>query len=68
MNYTIEDLEVKLKELNIDRLEFSNKDLIVLTRRIKEEVDKFFIEYENERLEMFSKMLGEFFMKGEEND
>jgi len=68
MNYTVEELEEMLKKLNIDRKEFSNRDLIVFTRKPKEEVDKFFVKYENERLMMFSKLLDDFFVKGGDNE
>ena len=64
MNYTIEELEMMLKKFNIDRYEFSNKDLIVFTKKEKKEVDAFFVNYENERLTMFAKMLEDFYTKG----
>ena len=67
MNYTIGELEEKLEEFNVDRQEFSNSDLIILARKGKEYADKFFVDYENERLKVFAKMLDEFLTEGGEN-
>jgi hypothetical protein len=66
-SYTIEEIEEMLKGLNIDRLEFSNRDIIVFTRQSKAEVDKFFIKYEEKRLFVFSKLLEDFYKNVGEN-
>jgi arsenate reductase-like glutaredoxin family protein len=56
-HYSREELDAKLREFNIELREFSNKDLTVLERKSKEEVEQFFVEYEAERLSIFSEML-----------
>jgi len=56
-HYTIVELDEKLKELEISQREFSTKDLIALTRKPREEADKEFAEYQNDRLKEFTRKL-----------
>jgi len=66
-SYTLEELNEKLESLNINREEFSLRELVAFTRQSKEYVDKFFVDYEADRLRLLGKMLTEFMEKGDKD-
>jgi hypothetical protein len=68
-NYTIDEIEAMLGNLNIDLREFSMSDIIRLSRKTSEEFTKELENYERDRLVNVSKELADMdfnnFVEGE---
>jgi dsDNA-binding SOS-regulon protein len=65
--YTMEELSEILESLNINKEEFSSREIGAFLRQNKEDINKHFADYEADRLRLLSKMLTEFMGRGGEN-